>query len=257
MTAVSQTPFSLVGRVALVTGGGGGLGQGIVHALSRAGASVAINDIDPIRVAKVRAELTAVYGANSADATGDMTDPVETDRVFRSVEGSLGAIDIVVLCATAPQRSVPLSEESWEYHESMLNSFVKSPMVVTQRALPHMKASGFGRIINITSEVFETSEAGSSAYVAAKGAQIGWTRSAAKELAEFGITVNSVAPGFIPVERHADLPHHILDDYLATVPAGRWGTPEEIGWACVYFASDEAAFVSGQTLLVNGGRTPH
>ena len=256
MTANQQGLFSLQGRVAFVTGAGGGLGRGIALALSQAGATVAVNDIDPER-AQSCADAIAALGGSAVLAIGDSTNSDETDRLFTEIEKTVGNVEIIVFSATAPQRSVPIDEEDWQYHQSMIDSFLKSPMVVTQRALPQMKRNGFGRIINITSEVFETSEPGSSAYVAAKGAQIGWSRSAAKELAEFGITVNSVAPGFIPVERHKDLPQKILDGYLETVPAGRWGTPGEIGWATVYFASDEASFVSGQTLIVNGGRTPH
>jgi 3-oxoacyl-[acyl-carrier protein] reductase len=256
MTANQQGLFSLRGRVALITGAGGGLGRGIALALAQAGATVAVNDIDSNRAQSCADAITAV-GGSAVLAVGDCTNADDIDRVFTEIEKSVGGVDIIVFSATAPQRTVPIDEEDWAYHQSMIDSFLKSLLVTTQRALPRMKAQGFGRIINITSEVFETSEPGSSAYVAAKGAQIGWSRSAAKELAEFGITVNTVAPGFIPVERHKDLPQEILDDYLATVPAGRWGTPSEIGWATVYFASDEAAFVSGQTLIVNGGRTPH
>jgi len=94
-----------------------------------------------------------------------------------------------------------------------------------------------------------------SAYVAAKGGQTGWSRSMSRELAPFGITVNMIAPGWIPVERHAADPQAEKDAYLATIPAGRWGAPEDIGWAAVYLASDEAAFVTGQTIAVNGGKT--
>jgi len=256
MNAKSQTPFSLEGRVVFVAGGGGGLGRGVCLAMARAGALVAVNDIDEARIQSTL-EMISAIGGNAVSATADATDVLAIDDAFDMVERSLGNVDTIVLCNTTAQRSVPLENEDWDYHQSMIDSFLKTPLVVTQRALPHMKSSRFGRIINITSEVFEASEPGSTAYVAAKGAQIGWSRSAAKELAEFGITVNTVAPGFIPVDRHKDLPSSILDGYLETVPAGRWGTPEEIGWATVYFASTEAGFVSGQTLIVNGGRTPH
>jgi 3-oxoacyl-[acyl-carrier protein] reductase len=118
-----------------------------------------------------------------------------------------------------------------------------------------MKARRHGRLINITSEVFHLGVAPFSAYVAAKGGQTGWSRSMCHELAPHGITVNMIAPGWIPVERHAgDLPAD-KDAYQATIPMGRWGKPEEVGWAAAYFASDEAGFVTGQTLAVNGGRT--
>ena len=120
-----------------------------------------------------------------------------------------------------------------------------------------MKKKRFGRIINVGSEVFQLSVPNFSAYVAAKGGQLGWTRSMAKELAPFGITVNQVAPGWIPTERHANDPQEAKDGYLAGIPAGRWGTPEDVATAVLYFASNEASFVTGQTTCVNGGLTPN
>lgn len=246
----------LTGRVIAVSGAGSGLGRAIAQVLAEAGATVVVNDIHPNRVASTVSLLTEL-GLDARGGVADVTDAQQIDHLFGRIEADGLAIDSLVICATPAQRTVPLDHETWEYNEQMLDVFVKSPLLLTQRALPQMKAKKFGRIVNITSEVFETSEPGSSAYVAAKGAQIGWSRSAAKELAEFGITVNTVAPGFIPVERHRDLPQSVLDGYLATVPAGRWGTPEEIGHAVRFLMSDEAAFVSGQTLIVNGGRTPH
>ena len=138
----------------------------------------------------------------------------------------------------------------------MLDFFVKSPYLLTRATLAHMKKQKFGRIINITSEVFHQSVGNFSAYVAAKGAQIGWSRSMATELAPHGITVNTIAPGWIPVERHEKDPQEVKDAYLASIPARRWGTPEDVANAAVYYASNEASFITGQTLCVNGGATP-
>ena len=117
-----------------------------------------------------------------------------------------------------------------------------------------MHASGFGRIVGIDSEVVDRPPPGRSAYVTAKSAQIGLTRSWARELAPYGITVNTVAPGFVPVERHADVADEIKAAYRATVPAGRLGTPEDVAHAVSFFASDAAGFITGQRLLVDGGR---
>ena len=138
----------------------------------------------------------------------------------------------------------------------MYDYFVMSPFRLAQAVLPGMKKRKKGRIINITSEVFHCSVPEFSAYVAAKGGQIGWSRSMAKELGPFGITVNTVAPGWIPTERHTNDPQNVRDEYLQTIPLGRWGTPEDVGNAVVFYSSDEASFVTGQTLCVNGGRTP-
>jgi 3-oxoacyl-[acyl-carrier protein] reductase len=137
----------------------------------------------------------------------------------------------------------------------MIDFFLKSPYLLTRRVLPGMKAKRFGRIINITSEVFHRAVSPFSAYVAAKGAQIGWSRSMSQELAPFGITVNMVAPGWIPVERHVNDPEEQKQGYLNMIPAGHWGTPEDVAHAVLYLASEQAGFVTGQTLAVNGGMT--
>jgi 3-oxoacyl-[acyl-carrier protein] reductase len=120
-----------------------------------------------------------------------------------------------------------------------------------------MKQQHWGRIINITSEVFHLGVAPFTAYVAAKGAQTGFSRSLARELAPFGITVNMVAPGWIPVERHEKDPAEMKARYLSTVPAGHWGTPADVAGAVAYFAGEDAGFVTGQTISVNGGVTVH
>jgi 3-oxoacyl-[acyl-carrier protein] reductase len=118
-----------------------------------------------------------------------------------------------------------------------------------------MRARRSGRIIQIDSEVADRPPPGRSAYATAKNAQIGLARSWARELAPSGITVNTVAPGFIPVERHADVAAEIRDAYLASVPAGRLGTPEDIACAVSFFASEEAGFITGQRIVVDGGRS--
>ena len=150
----------------------------------------------------------------------------------------------------------PIEEYDWAFYQLMLDFFIKSPFLLTRRGLPVMKQKKWGRIINITSEVFHRSVAPFSAYVAAKGGQIGWSRAMSRELAPFGITVNSVAPGWIPVERHENDPQAEKDAYRAMIPVDRWGVPKDVGDAVLYLASEEASFVTGQTLCVNGGMTP-
>jgi 3-oxoacyl-[acyl-carrier protein] reductase len=161
-----------------------------------------------------------------------------------------------VVNATPAQPLKPIEEYDWAFSQTMLDFFVKSPFLLARRGLPHMKAKKWGRIVNITSEVFQRSVAPFSAYVAAKGGQVGWSRSMARELAPFGITVNMVAPGWIPVERHENDPQTEKDAYFSLIPAGRWGTPQDVADAILYLASEEASFVTGQTLCVNGGMTP-
>ena len=128
-------------------------------------------------------------------------------------------------------------------------------MLLGRVVLPGMQARRYGRIVHIDSEVAHRPPPGRSAYATAKSAQIGLTRSWARELAPFGITVNTVAPGFIPVERHADVSDEILEAYLASVPAGRMGTPGDIASAVSFLASEDAGFITGQRIVVDGGRS--
>jgi 3-oxoacyl-[acyl-carrier protein] reductase len=249
------TPFSLAGRVALVTGSSTGLGKATAKCLGLAGAKVAVNYANArSRAEEALAELRAV-GITADVFQADVTSATEIDRMFTAIEGSLGPVDIIVANATPAQPLKPIEDYDWAFYQQMLDFFVKSPYLLARRALPGMKQRKHGRFINITSEVFLLGVAPFSAYVAAKGGQTGWSRSMCHELAPFGITVNMIAPGWIPVERHKDDPQSDKDAYMATVPMARWGKPEEVGAAAVYFASDEAGFVTGQTIAVNGGKT--
>ncbi|MBI4601694.1 MAG: SDR family oxidoreductase [Planctomycetes bacterium] len=249
-------PFSLAGRTAIVTGSSTGLGKAIGLALGRAGAKVPVNySRDAARAERALAEHHAA-GIETALVRADVTTAEGVERLFSETESKLGPVDIVVANATCEQPLKPIEEYDWATYQRMLDFFVKSPFLLAQRALPRMKAARRGRIVNITSEVFHRATSPFSAYVAAKGGQIGWSRSMARELAPFGITVNTVAPGWIPVERHAKDPQEAKDAYRALIPAGRWGVPEDVAHAVLYFASDEASFVTGQTLCVNGGVTP-
>ncbi len=247
--------FSLTGRTALVTGSSTGLGLATAECLGRAGAKVAINYANSkARADAALAELRSA-GITAEVFQADVTCEHAIDGMFSAIEQSLGPVDVVVANATPPQPMKPIEEYDWAFHQQMLDFFVKSPYLLARRALPGMKARKHGRFINITSEVFLLGVAPFSAYVAAKGGQTGWSRSMCHELAPFGITVNMIAPGWIPVERHEHDPQADKDAYLATIPMQRWGRPEEVGWAAVYLASDEAAFVTGQTIAVNGGKT--
>jgi 3-oxoacyl-[acyl-carrier protein] reductase len=248
-------PFSLAGRVALVTGSSTGLGKAMAKCLGLAGAKVAMNYANSTpRAEAALAELEAA-GIAAKLFRADVTSEAEIDAMFTAIEGTLGPVDIVVVNATPAQPQKPIEEYDWAFYQQMLDFFVKSPYLLTRRALPGMKARKHGRLINITSEVFLLGVAPFSAYVAAKGAQTGWSRSMCHELAPSGITVNMIAPGWIPVERHEADPQADKDAYLASIPMGRWGKPEDVGWAAAYLASDEAAFVTGQTIAVNGGKT--
>jgi 3-oxoacyl-[acyl-carrier protein] reductase len=249
-------PFSLSGHVALVTGSSTGLGKAIALSLGKAGAAVVLNYFNnDARAEKTFAEFREANVRSVLVKSSSVTEE-GVDTMFRVAESQLGPVDIVVVNATPDQPLRPIEEYDWAFYQQMLDFFVKSPFLLARRGLPHMKAKQWGRIINITSEVFHRAVAPFSAYVAAKGAQIGWSRSMSRELAPFGITVNTVAPGWIPVERHEKDSEADKNAYRSLIPAGRWGMPQDVADACLYFASEEASFITGQTICVNGGMTP-
>ncbi len=177
--------------------------------------------------------------------------------MVQEVQARFGPVDILVPNATGPQPFVPLEKLTWRACLDQLEFFVKSPLLLSKAVLGGMKHRRYGRIINIGSEVLEKGVPEFSNYVSAKGAQLGLTRSWAMELAKFGITVNLVAPGWIPTERHDNDPQEAKDAYAAAVPMGHMGEHEDVAEAVAFLASDAAKFVTGQQISVNGGNTLH
>jgi 3-oxoacyl-[acyl-carrier protein] reductase len=245
----------LHGRVALVTGSTTGLGFAVARALGHAGARVVLNYKNNEERANRALEALQSVDIEAICVKASVIDEDEVDHLCTEAENALGPIDIVTFNATPDQPLKPIEEYDWAFYQSMLDFFVKSPYLLTRRVLPHMKKQEWGRIINIGSEVFRKGVNPFSAYVAAKGAQTGWTRSMAGELAPFGVTVNIVCPGWIPVERHDDDPQDLKDGYRAMIPVDRWGVPEDVGGICAFLASDAASFITGQDVAVNGGMT--
>jgi 3-oxoacyl-[acyl-carrier protein] reductase len=241
-------------RVALVTGSSRGLGSAIATRLAQDGLAVAVNGLrDHAQAFAVVDAIRAAGGVASA-FTADVTDELQVAELVAAVADGLGPVDVLVVNATGPQPEAPVSEVWWEDHLAQLEFFVKSPVLLGRAVLPGMQERRWGRIIQIDSEVTDRIPADRSAYVTAKSAQVALSRSWARELAPLGITVNTVAPGFIPVERHASVPAAIRSAYLSSVPAGRLGTPADIAEAVSFFASEAAGFVTGQRLVVDGGR---
>jgi len=248
-------PLSLENRVALVTGSTTGLGLAMANALAAAGARVALNYANNSgRAERAFADFTAA-GHEGGLFRASVIDEADVNRLVQEISRRLGPVDILVINATPAQPLKPIEEYDWEFCQSMLDYFIKSPFLLTRAVLPHMKAQRWGRIINIGSENFQRGVGNFSAYVAAKGGQNGWTRSMSTELVPFGITVNMISPGWIPVERHRNDPQELKDNYLAAVPAGRWGAPDELAGIIVFLASDSSSFISGQNICVNGGLT--
>ena len=242
-------------RVALVTGSSRGLGAVIAQRLARDGFAVAVNGRPGDELVAAVGRGIRDQGGNAQGFCADVTDEQQVAQLAVAIADSLGPVDVLVLNATGPQPEAPVTEVGWADHVAQLDFFVKSPVLLGRAVLPGMQARQYGRIVSIDSEVAHRPPPGRSAYAAAKNAQIGLTRSWARELAPFGITVNTVAPGFIPVERHADVPRPVLQAYLASVPAGRMGTPADIAHAVSFLASEGAGFVTGQRIVVDGGRS--
>ncbi len=254
-TNEQHAPFSLDGRVAFVTGSSTGLGKAIAHSLGAAGARVALNYANNQARGKQAFEEYRAKGYEGMLVRGDVTNKAEVDGMVAGIGEELGPVDILVINATPEQPLKPIEEYDWEFYQQMLDFFVKSPYLLVRATLAHMKEQKHGRIINIGSEVFQRGVGNFTAYCAAKGGQNGFTRSLATEVAPWGITVNMVSPGWIPVERHEHDPQEMKDEYLAGVPAGRWGLPREVGDTVTFLASDEAGYVSGQNICVNGAHT--
>ena len=232
------------------------MGFGIAKVLGLAGSKIIMNYYnDQERANRAYSDLEAM-GCEVTLARGNAIDEKSVNEIEKEGEEKFGPIDILVPNATPDQPLRPIEEYDWDFYQQMLDFFVKSPYLLTRATIENMKKSKWGRIINISSEVYQLSVSPFSAYVSAKGGQIGWTRSMSKELAPYGITVNTVNPGWIPTERHDNDPQEDKDNYLEQIPAGRWGTPEDVGEAVAYFASEEASFITGQTLCVNGGNSP-
>ncbi|WP_425400898.1 SDR family NAD(P)-dependent oxidoreductase [Aeoliella sp.] len=248
-------PLTINNRVALITGSTRGLGKEMALALASSGARVAMNYYGNQEVAEQAfAELQAVGGEHCL-VRGDVTDEAGVKQIVADVKKQIGPVDILVPNATCEQPLKPIEEYEWAFFQRMVDFFQKSPFLLTQACLPHMREQGWGRIVHLTSEVYPGSWPEFCPYCSAKGGQTGLARSNAREFAPYGVTVNIISPGWIPVERHSDATDEEKAEYLATAPMGKFGDPKDVANALLYLVSEEASFVTGATLDVNGGRT--
>ncbi|HEV3185584.1 MAG TPA: 3-oxoacyl-[acyl-carrier-protein] reductase [Xanthobacteraceae bacterium] len=240
--------FDLTGRIALVTGASGGIGGAIARALHGQGAVVAISGTRREALEALAAELSGrvrVFPCNLADKD-------EVEKLVPDVEGVLGQLDILVNNAgiTRDNIFVRLRDEDWD---QVIAVDLTAGFRLARAATRGMMRRRFGRIIGITSVVGVTGNAGQANYAAAKAGMIGMTKALAQEVASRNVTVNCIAPGFVGTAMTAVLTEKQRDAILGAVPARRLGTVEEIAAAAVFLASTEAAYVTGQTLHVNGG----
>ena len=242
-------------KVALVTGASRGLGAVIARELAKSGWAVAVNYAhDADGAAKVVSDIES-QGGKAVAVRFSVIDRKQLGPGLDEIKRLLGSVDLIVNNATGPQPEMPILAQSWQTYLDQLEFFVKAPLELLQHVLPDWRANKSGRIINIGSEIAELGNPFFGNYASAKGAMLSMTRSWAKELAPEGITVNLIAPGWIPVERHKDIPKTTRDWYIDRTPMGRLGTPEDVAHAVVFLASDKADFITGQKIAVNGGRT--
>jgi len=240
--------FELKGRKALVTGATGGIGGGIARALHARGAEVVLSGTRREVLDKLAAEL----GERVHVVPANLADTAEVEALVPAAEEAMGGLDILVNNAgiTRDNLFMRMKDEEWD---AVLAVNLTSAFRLSRAAVKGMMRRRFGRIISIGSIVGATGNPGQGNYAAAKAGLVGMTKALAAEVASRGITVNCVAPGFIATPMTDALNEKQRESILGNVPAGRLGTSEEVAAAVVYLASDEAAYVTGHTLHVNGG----
>ncbi len=244
--------FSLEGKTALVTGASGGIGSAIATALARQGARLALSGSNGGKLRAFREQLNDEIGGDHVEITCDLSNSEQVEELVPATIDTLGSMDILVNNAgiTRDNLAMRMKDEEWE--QVIRINLEAAFRLMRAAARPMMKAR-HGRIVTITSVVGATGNPGQMNYAAAKAGLVGMSKSLAQELASRGITVNCVAPGFIRTAMTDELPDAQKDALNARIPMGRMGEGEDIGAAVAYLASDEAAYVTGQTLHVNGG----
>ncbi|MER5516581.1 SDR family NAD(P)-dependent oxidoreductase [Streptomyces sp. NPDC002763] len=243
--------MSLQGKVAVVTGGARGIGQAVATVLAAQGAKVAVWDLD---LGGAEKTVTAIQeaGGTAIAIGGDAAEATAVAAAATRTRAELGPVTILVNNAgiTAYQPFTSIAEDAWD---RMIGINLKGPFLVTKELVPDMLEAGWGRIVNISSSSAQTGAPAMAHYAASKGGVIGLTRALAIEYADKGITVNHVPPGFIdtPLVRQGPID---VDAVAQTMPMKRAGRPEDVAYAVAYLASEEAGYVTGQTLSTNGGR---
>jgi|MGYP003143575809 3-oxoacyl-[acyl-carrier protein] reductase len=244
--------FSLEGKTALVTGASGGIGSSIAKALAAQGARIALSGSNGGKLRAFREQLQDEIGGDHVEITCDLSNPTSVEELIPATIDTLGKVDILVNNAGITRDNLAMRMKDEEWDQVIRINLEAAFRLMRAAARPMMKAR-HGRIISITSVVGATGNPGQMNYTAAKAGLTGMSKSLAQELASRGITVNCVAPGFIRTAMTDALEDKQKAAIEARIPAGRMGEGDEIGSAVAYLASDEAAYVTGQTLHVNGG----
>lgn len=244
--------MSLSGKIAVVTGGSRGIGRAICLRLAALGATVMVNYVSNPAAAEETAQSIRAAGGKAEPVQFNVAVAAEIEAAFKNILDAHGRVDILVNNAgiTRDGLLMKMKEEQWD---EVLNTNLKGVFLCTKAVSRAMMKQRWGRIINITSVIGFAGNAGQANYAAAKAGIVGFTKSVAKELASRGITVNGVAPGYIVTDMTRDLSEEVTDTIKAEIPLGVLGEPDDIAGAVAYLASDDARYVTGQFIHVNGG----
>ena len=242
---------TLAGRVALVTGASQGIGRACALALAEAGATVALCARNEAKLAEVAAEIAAAGGVAHPFAL-DLSSEESIQACAKAVIARLGKVEILVNNAgiTRDTLTLRMKRKDWD---DVLATNLTGTFLMTQAVMGSMLKARWGRIINITSVVGQTGQAGQANYAASKAGLIGLTKALAQEMGSRGITVNAIAPGYIDTDMTKSLPEDLKQKMLASVPLARMGTPEDIANAVKFLVSEDASYITGHVLAVNGG----
>ena len=244
--------MDLTAKIAVVTGSGRGIGREIALRLAEAGADVVVNDFGAPEPANETVEMIKKIQRKSLVAMGDVSQSSDVNRIIDMTVAAFGKIDILVNNAgvTRDQLLIRMSDDDWD---KVLAVDLKSVFLCTRAALRHMIRQRSGRVISISSIVGIIGNAGQANYASAKAGIIGFTKAIAKEVASRNITVNAIAPGFIDTAMTQQLPEERRQEMASKIPAGVLGTPRDVAEAVAFFASNEARYITGQVLTVDGG----